>query len=84
MHTTNKTIRFLIVPRKKLDITWTMLFPCLLVVALAATVTAGPNAAGLAFLKENAEKEGVISLPSGVQYKVLKKGDGNHHPTVDR
>ena len=68
-------------PRKKLDI---MLFPCLLVVALAATVTAGPNAAGLAFLKENAEKEGVISLPSGVQYKVLKKGDGNHHPTVDR
>ena len=27
-----------------------MLFPCLLVVAFAATVTAGPNAAGLAFL----------------------------------
>jgi hypothetical protein len=37
-----------------------MLYPCLLVVALAAvTVSAGPNAAGIAFLKENAEKEGV-------------------------
>ena len=33
---------------------------CLLVLALAAvTVSAGPNAAGIAFLKENAEKEGV-------------------------
>jgi FKBP-type peptidyl-prolyl cis-trans isomerase len=56
----------------------------LLVAALTATaVSAGPNAAGLAFLKENAEKEGVISLPSGVQYKVLRKGTGNFHPTVD-
>ena len=37
-----------------------MLYPCLLVLALAAvTVSAGPNAAGIAFLKENAEKEGV-------------------------
>jgi len=36
-----------------------MLYPCLLVLALAVTVSAGPNAAGIAFLKENAEKEGV-------------------------
>lgn len=28
------------------------------------------------FLKENAEKEGVIVLPSGLQYKVLKEGEG--------
>ena len=31
---------------------------------------------GRAFLAENAKKEGVICLPSGLQYKVLKQGDG--------
>jgi FKBP-type peptidyl-prolyl cis-trans isomerase FklB len=48
-----------------------------------STVTAGPNAEGVAFLKANAEKDGVISLASGVQYKVLKKGKGTFHPTVN-
>ncbi len=28
------------------------------------------------FLKDNAMKEGVISLPSGLQYLVIKNGDG--------
>jgi FKBP-type peptidyl-prolyl cis-trans isomerase FklB len=32
--------------------------------------------AGEAFLAENAKKEGVTTLPSGLQYKILKKGDG--------
>ncbi len=32
--------------------------------------------AGAAFIAENAKKEGVIVLPSGVQYKVLRDGDG--------
>jgi FKBP-type peptidyl-prolyl cis-trans isomerase FklB len=32
--------------------------------------------AGKDFLNENAKKEGVIVLPSGLQYKVLKQGDG--------
>ena len=32
--------------------------------------------AGKDFLDENAKKEGVIVLPSGLQYKVLKQGDG--------
>ena len=32
--------------------------------------------AGKDFLEENAKKEGVIVLPSGLQYKVLKQGDG--------
>ena len=32
--------------------------------------------AGKDFLEENAKKEGVITLPSGLQYKVLKQGDG--------
>ena len=31
---------------------------------------------GDAFLAENKKKEGVITLPSGLQYKVIKEGDG--------
>jgi FKBP-type peptidyl-prolyl cis-trans isomerase FklB len=31
---------------------------------------------GQEFLAENAKKEGVVTLPSGVQYKVIRKGDG--------
>jgi FKBP-type peptidyl-prolyl cis-trans isomerase FklB len=43
----------------------------------------GPNRdAGRKFLEENAKKEGVITLPSGLQYKVLVKGDGPV-PTID-
>ena len=29
-----------------------------------------------AFLKENAKKEGVVTLPSGLQYRVIKEGNG--------
>jgi len=32
--------------------------------------------AGEAFLAENKTKDGVVALPSGVQYKVLKEGNG--------
>ena len=32
--------------------------------------------AGEKFLQENAQKEGVITLPSGLQYMVLREGDG--------
>jgi len=31
---------------------------------------------GETFLEENAKKEGVVTLPSGLQYKVLKEGTG--------
>ena len=38
----------------------------------------GPNRdAGKKFLAENAKKEGVVVLPSGLQYKVLVKGEGD-------
>ena len=34
------------------------------------------KAAGEKFLKENAKKPGVITMPSGLQYKVIKVGNG--------
>jgi peptidylprolyl isomerase len=37
---------------------------------------------GAEFLADNALKEGVESTASGLQYKVLKKGDGVVHPTA--
>ncbi len=41
------------------------------------------NRNGEAFLNENAKKEGVISLPSGLQYKIIAKGKGNLPKTTD-
>ena len=35
------------------------------------------------FLKENKQREGVVTLKSGLQYKVLKKGTGKFHPKKD-
>lgn len=49
--------------------------------SLLAGVFAGTHEAGLKWLAENKDKEGVITLPSGLQYKVLKKGTGAFHPT---
>ena len=40
--------------------------------------------AGKKFLEENAQKEGVITLPSGLQYKVLVKGEGEVPQTSDK
>jgi FKBP-type peptidyl-prolyl cis-trans isomerase len=37
---------------------------------------------GEAFLAENKKKEGVVTLPSGLQYKVIKAGGGKR-PTAD-
>jgi FKBP-type peptidyl-prolyl cis-trans isomerase FklB len=38
---------------------------------------------GEAFLAENKSKEGVVTLPSGLQYKILKTGDGPKPTTQD-
>jgi FKBP-type peptidyl-prolyl cis-trans isomerase len=38
---------------------------------------------GEAFLADNAKTEGVVSLPSGLQYKVLKKGTGPSPKATD-
>lgn len=53
-----------------------------LCVSLLFTVAAATNKEGLDFLAENAKKPGVVTLPSGLQYKVLKQGDGLYHPSV--
>jgi UDP-GlcNAc:undecaprenyl-phosphate/decaprenyl-phosphate GlcNAc-1-phosphate transferase len=39
--------------------------------------------AGDAFLIENKKKEGVVTLPSGLQYKILKAGDGKRATEAD-
>mmetsp|Transcript_150681 Transcript_150681/g.383148 ORF Transcript_150681/g.383148 Transcript_150681/m.383148 type:complete len:378 (-) Transcript_150681:61-1194(-) len=50
---------------------------------LARGSLAGTNAEGLKFLNENREREGVIELPSGLQYEVLKSGpEENPHPNI--
>lgn len=42
------------------------------------------KAPGEAFLAENAKKEGVVVLPSGLQYKILKQGDGKIPQATDK
>ncbi len=42
------------------------------------------KAAGVAFLQANAKKEGVMSLPSGLQYQVMKQGEGPKPVPTDR
>jgi FKBP-type peptidyl-prolyl cis-trans isomerase len=37
-----------------------------------------------AFLEENGKKEGVVTLPSGLQYKVLAEGTGRVPTATDR
>lgn len=39
---------------------------------------------GEKFLAENAKKEGVTTLPSGLQYMVLKEGNGNKPKATDK
>jgi FKBP-type peptidyl-prolyl cis-trans isomerase FklB len=50
--------------------------------AAQAQLAADNKKAGDAFLAENKAKEGVVTLPSGLQYKVLKAGEGAK-PTAD-
>ena len=45
-------------------------------------VAAASNAAGIAFLKTNGEKEGVITTASGLQYSIMTNGEGTKSPLV--
>mmetsp|Transcript_9085 Transcript_9085/g.18570 ORF Transcript_9085/g.18570 Transcript_9085/m.18570 type:complete len:150 (-) Transcript_9085:958-1407(-) len=61
----------------------TLLLGAAVLLVVPTLVSAGSNEASLKFLKENAEKPDVTVLPSGLQYRVLKKGSGASHPTID-
>ncbi len=52
--------------------------------AMAAEASAVYREAGEAFLAENAKKEGVVVLPSGLQYKVIKEGEGKMPSATDK
>lgn len=47
-----------------------------------AVASAANRKEGQAFLAENAKRAGVVTLPSGLQYEVLKAGTDNTHPTL--
>lgn len=42
------------------------------------------KAEGEKYLAENAKKDGVVTLPSGLQYMVLKEGDGKKPKAADK
>ena len=52
--------------------------------AAAAEAGKTAKAAGEAFLAENGKKDGVVTLPSGLQYQVLKEGDGKKPSATDQ
>ena len=52
--------------------------------ALAEEAYAQNKAAGAAFLAENAKKDGVTVLPSGLQYQVITEGNGKKPSATDR
>jgi len=47
-------------------------------------MVAAKNKVGREFLAENAKKEGVITTPSGLQYKVLVQGSGQVPQATDK
>lgn len=51
--------------------------------AKAAEIGKAKKAEGEAYLAENAQKEGVITTASGLQYKVLKEGTGKSPKATD-
>ena len=52
--------------------------------AAAAEAGKAAKAAGEAFLAENGKKDGVVTLPSGLQYQVLKEGNGKKPSATDQ
>ncbi|MDE5571318.1 MAG: FKBP-type peptidyl-prolyl cis-trans isomerase [Prevotella sp.] len=66
----------------KAQLAETFLNECMMAIQQAKEEKA--KAAGKNFLDENATKEGVTVLPSGLQYKVLQQGDGPVAEATDR
>lgn len=51
--------------------------------AAVSEQSAAARAEGEAFLSENAEKDGVMTTESGLQYEVIEKGDSDQSPTAE-
>ena len=47
---------------------------------LLAVANAGTSPEGRTWLDEKAKEDGVVTLESGLMYKVLRDGDGENHP----
>ena len=52
--------------------------------AEAAEKYKGAKREGEKYISENAKKEGVVTLPSGLQYQVLKEGNGKSPKATDK
>lgn len=52
--------------------------------AAAAEAGKAAKAEGETFLAENGKKEGIVTLPSGLQYQVLKEGNGKKPSATDQ
>ena len=53
---------------------------CAHALLLLAAANAGTSPEGKAWLDEKAKEDGVVTLESGLMYKVLRDGDGENHP----
>merc|ERR1719261_2387843 len=54
-----------------------------LLLSLFVSASAGTNEVGKKYLEDMKGKPGVVTLPSGLMYKVLREGTGEDHPTAD-
>ena len=50
------------------------------VLLLLAAANAGTSPEGKTWLEAKAKEDGVVTLESGLMYKVLRDGDGENHP----
>jgi FKBP-type peptidyl-prolyl cis-trans isomerase len=60
-----------------------LLIGAVIALAMALPARSADSAAGADFLKDNAKKEGVKTTASGLQYKVIKEGEGNSPKATD-
>ena len=50
---------------------------------MEARINAGNIEKGKKFLEENKQRPGVVTLPSGLQYEVIKEGNVDHYAKID-
>ena len=54
-----------------------------LVAASFVACASATNAVGTAFLEANQKRPNVVTLPSGLQYRIIETGTGTEHPFPD-